>query len=91
MEDNKKMNSEHKIILDGRKNAIIEGVIETLHFDDTEICVLTSMGKLTLEGEEMKINEFSENSGKMTVTGNISAFYYIGNSDAKRGLFGRKK
>ena len=91
MEEIRKAEREHKISVANRHNAVLEGISETVFMDDREVVVITPIGKLTVEGENLKVSEFSEGSGKMILEGKISAMVYSGDTEGKRSIFGRKK
>lgn len=86
----------HKVILDNREYASIEGVIHVESFDDQEIVLDTEMGVMTLRGEDMKIKQYDQEQGHLTVEGMIVSVLYApgkgrasGKSRQKGGFFDR--
>jgi len=80
----------HSIFLTDRKKAEITGILEVESFQDSCIILSSSLGELSIEGEELKIDSFSVDSGKIIVTGSISGLFYYENTKPHSGLFGRR-
>ncbi|MGE5561121.1 MAG: sporulation protein YabP [Chloroflexota bacterium] len=66
----------HKLVLDNREFASIEGVIHVESFDDQEIVLDTEMGIMTLRGEDMKIKQYDQEQGHLTIEGMIVSILY---------------
>lgn len=75
-EKNLRQDYGHKVVLDNREFASIEGVIHVESFDDQEIVLDTEMGVMTLRGEEMKIKQYDQEQGHLTVEGVIMSVLY---------------
>ena len=45
----------HKIIITGRTQGIISGVLDVIEFDNNMVNLDTSMGRLIIKGREMKV------------------------------------
>ncbi len=80
----------HGLTLNGRRELSLFGVADILAFDSEEAELQTVMGKLTVEGEELKIGVLDTNSGEVTISGKISALVYREDGEAKRGFFKRR-
>lgn len=77
------ISQKHNINIENRKNAIISGVKEVLEFSSEAIDTVTSMGNLSIRGENLKICGFNAGVGELEITGLIVAFVYT--TDTKKG------
>lgn len=75
----------HNIMLENRKSMLITGVKEVVGFNDEEIDLITTMGNLSLRGNNLKIGGFSNEKGELSLTGLIIAAVYT--TDTKKSSF----
>lgn len=66
----------HKILLDSRKRGSITGVADVISFDLKEILLETSMGMLTIKGQDLKVTRLSVEKGEVDLTGQIESMTY---------------
>jgi sporulation protein YabP len=66
----------HKLALNERKNLTMSGVTEVVSFDETAVVLKTSLGLLTVQGQELKLKTLSLDGGQVAVDGMISALIY---------------
>lgn len=66
----------HKLTLNERKNLTMTGVTEVVSFDETAVLLKTSLGLLTVQGQELKLKTLSLEGGQVAVDGQISALIY---------------
>ena len=78
----------HNIIVEDRKKFTLTGVKEVLSFDENTIDLETSMGRLAVRGENMKLGQFDTEKGDVTGSGEIFALVYTA-SDSSGGFFSR--
>ncbi len=71
-----RMNFPHKLTLNERKQLSITGVSEVVSFDDTSVLLHTSLGNLTVHGQELQMKNLSLEGGQVTVEGRICALVY---------------
>ncbi len=76
MQQNDFSKTSQNIILENRKKLMISGVKDIDSFDNDVISALTSLGRLIIKGSELKINEFTVETGDVSVEGNISSIFY---------------
>lgn len=76
-----------KIIITDRKSTVLDGVENVLSFDESYITLSTSLGELNIEGDGLKIENLSKESGEITVSGRICALYYKEKKSKKRKVF----
>ena len=81
----------HSICIRSRQSAELEGIREVVSFDETGILLQSSDGELTIEGEGLRIDRFSVESGHVTVAGKINALYYTERkANGRRSIFSRR-
>lgn len=75
----------HNISIENRKNTSICGVKEVVEFSSEAIELVTSMGNLSIRGNDLKIDVFDATGGNLAVSGLIVAFIYT--TDTKKSSF----
>ncbi len=88
-EKNSQPEQEQKLILSDRKHLSISGVNDVLRFDETTASFQTSLGKLTIKGENLRMETMDVESGNVILKGKISALAYMGDSPEKSGFFNK--
>lgn len=85
----------HSVIIRDRKRAELSGICEVENFNDTEIDLLSLSGAVVIEGDSLKIESFSVETGKIEIIGSITGLYYYEKTDksaTRRGtLFARRQ
>ena len=76
----------HNLILKERNSLIVSGVRDVSEFDDIKVIITTEAGDLTVEGEKLHINNFSQESGELDMNGRINTLIY-NEPSAKDGSF----
>ncbi len=66
----------HKLTLQDRKSLTMTGVAEVISFDESLVVLNTSLGVLTVQGQELKLKTLSLEGGQVAVDGQISALIY---------------
>ena len=66
----------HKLTLNERKSLTMTGVTEVVSFDETAVVLKTSLGLLTVQGQELKLKTLSLEGGQVAVDGEVSALVY---------------
>ncbi len=66
----------HRLTLDARKSLTVTGVTEVLRFDDTAVALRTSMGELTVYGQDLQLKNLSLEGGQVAVAGTVAAMIY---------------
>lgn len=80
----------HKLTLNSRKELSMTGVSEVISFDENAVVLKTSMGLLSVHGQNLQLKNLSLDGGQVAVEGTISAFVYEEprKGGALRRLFG---
>ena len=66
----------HKLTLDERQQLTMTGVTEVVSFDETAVVLKTSLGLLTVQGQDLKLKTLSLEGGQVAVDGQIVALIY---------------
>ncbi|MCQ2448965.1 MAG: sporulation protein [Clostridia bacterium] len=66
----------HKLFLLGRERLELTGVQEVCAFDEETLSLATTLGRLTVKGERMKISVFHRETGDFCAEGKFHAFAY---------------
>ncbi len=78
--------------LKARALLTLDNAIDVLAFDDCTVTLSTSLGVLTVDGEELHVKKMDMESGQFALEGKISGLYYADDRPAHRkGLFGKRK
>ena len=78
----------HNIIVEDRKKFTLTGVKEVLSFDENTVLLETTLGKLAVRGEELKLGQFDTQKGDVSGTGKIYALVYTAD-ESTGGFFSR--
>lgn len=66
----------HKLTLNERKNLTMTGVSEVVSFETNAVVLQTSLGLLTVHGQELKLKTLSLEGGQVAVDGQVNALIY---------------
>ena len=68
----------HSVSLDEREKLTVTGVTDVLRFDDSTAVLVTSCGKLTVKGSNIKVVSLAVDAAEKSVCldGNFSSFEY---------------
>lgn len=79
------MQSSQRITVTDRKSVEIDAVTSVRAFDEDGVLLETPLGKISVEGHDMKIENFEKASGKILITGNVIGVFYLEKADKKKG------
>jgi sporulation protein YabP len=87
-----KENMRHTALTVKERNKItLNGVTNVVTFDNDYVTLETNEGKIFIEGQGLKIESLSQESGEIHITGRIDGVFYAKEKKAKNGfarLFG---
>ncbi len=66
----------------------MEGVNDIRGFDDGYVSLDTVSGKISVEGNDLKIESLTKEGGTIYITGDVSGVF-ISSDEKKKGIFGR--
>ena len=88
MEIKKEMKIEDKkssLSLENRKKLTINGVIEVINFNESQILLNTDVGTMIIRGQELKMNKLDVQNGDVVIAGKLDSFIYTNDkSKAKK-------
>ena len=66
----------HRLVLEQRGHMSISGVESVDSFDESEIVIQTSQGRLVIEGDDLHVGKLSLEAGEVTVYGLVISLKY---------------
>ena len=82
---------DQSVHMSGRTRIELTGITDVESFSDTSVIACSSLGNISIDGEELKIESFSSDTGRLIVNGNLYGFCYFGREVRRRGLFSRNR
>lgn len=71
------------IILENRNKLSISGVIDVFSFDDQIVILETTLGMLTIKGEDLRISKLSIDTTEVVIGGTINNLAYTEKTEKK--------
>lgn len=75
----------HKLTLNERTQLTMTGVHEVLNFDENVVLVRTDLGKLLIQGQDLKLKTLSPEGGQIRIEGSVTALQYEQSRDSRGG------
>ena len=84
-------NKPSNLTMENRANLSVTGVVEVIRFNEDEINLNTTMGKLTIKGKDLKMNKLDVQNGDVMINGEIYYIVYSGKEikKEKESIIGR--
>ena len=79
------MESKQQIVITDKNKVEIDAVTSVRSFDEDGVLIDTSIGQISIEGRDLRIENFEKSSTKILISGNIIGVYYLEKRDKKRG------
>ena len=73
----------HTVNLTERKNLVVSGVKKIDNFDSTEFLLETTMGFLTIKGNDLEIVKLDTYQGNVSIKGKVDGLLYTDSSLVK--------
>lgn len=84
MDSNSVLTNEiQNIVLENREKLNVSGVKDVLSFDDQMIIVQTTLGLLTIKGDNLRVNKLNIDTSDFSVDGKISSLTYSNSENFK--------
>ncbi len=83
------LRKKHGIILEDRKSLILTGVKDVSGFEDQKVVLITELGELIIKGNELRINDFSNDTGEISLEGSVDSLIYSEEDQPKGSFFSR--
>ena len=77
------------VIIESRKKLNVSGVKQVISFDEETVLLDTSLGRMTVKGEDIKIESFNTDTGDLTAAGTVHAVVYMAGRDSGGGFISR--
>ncbi len=84
---NNDSHTEQSIVLRDRARMELSGISDVESFSDTSVIALSSLGNISVDGEGLKIESFSTDTGRLVICGKLDAVCYFGRRAKRRRLF----
>ena len=78
------------LIISSRESLNCDAVRDVEEFSEEYVIINTDYGKLSIEGENLRIKELNEKECKISIIGKISGLFFRDESE-KAGFFKRRK
>ena len=79
------------VTMQDRRHLEMTGINDVESFCDTEILLSYDGGSISIEGEELKVELFSAETHKLTVSGLVNCLEYFGTTPKTKGKFWSRK
>ena len=89
MQKNEQTNRPHSFVLEERKVLKATGILDVEGFDDTKIYAMLEGISFTVGGKNLKVTNFSAETGELRIEGEIDSVVYSAALSRKAGFFAR--
>ena len=77
------------VIIENRKKLYISGVKQVISFDEETVLLDSTLGRMTVKGEGVKIENFNTDTGDLSASGTIHAVVYMAGRESGGGFISR--
>lgn len=89
--DNEIRDAEQNVRMFGRSRMELTGITDVESFSDASVIACSSLGNISIDGSDLKIESFSAERGELTINGSFDGFCYFGREVRRRRLFSRDR
>lgn len=89
MQSSSRSTAEHTLVLTERTAATLTGVEDVECFNEQIVVLRTTLGSLTLTGENLNISRLDLEDGRLVVEGEIASVEYSRRKRSGGGFFGK--
>ena len=79
------MQGNHTVCISNRERVEIDSVTCVRSFDDDGVLLESSMGMISVDGRELRIENFEKATSKILIVGQIFGVYYLEKRHKKKG------
>ena len=79
------MQNTQKILITDKNRVEINSVSSVRSFDEDGVIIDTSLGLISIEGSELKIENFEKATSEILITGNILGVFYLEKKEKRKG------
>ena len=77
-------NISHKLTLDNRKEVLLTGVKDVVSFDEKEILLQTSEGRLQIRGSQLHVKGLDLEKGEAVLAGHVDSLVYLSKESPRK-------
>ena len=77
-------NISHKLTLDNRKEVLLTGVKDVVSFDEKEILLQTSEGRLQIRGSQLHVKGLNLEKGEAALAGHVDSLVYLSKDSVRK-------
>ena len=77
-------NISHKLTLDNRKEVLLTGVKDVVSFDEKEILLQTSEGRLQIRGSQLHVKGLDLEKGEAVLAGHVDSLVYMSKDSPRK-------
>ena len=77
-------NTKHDVLIKSRKRMEMTGISDVSSYDESEIIVQAQNSDVSIEGQNLKIERFSSESGELILNGSITGLFYHSKREVKK-------
>ena len=70
------------LVITDRKLMTLNGVEDVISFDDAGITMKTTLGTLSVDGNDLHISKLNLDGGEIAIEGTVNGLYYIAEADS---------
>lgn len=74
-----------KLTLENRENLNVSGVRDVESFSETAVSLDTTLGRLLIKGENLRINKLNVDTGDLNLLGKVNTLEYAKNTKRQKG------
>ena len=82
------IDNKQTLLLENRKKLTVDGIINVESFSEDYLRLSSKLGKIEVEGSNLKIEELRQENGKIYITGEITGVFY-GDNKTSKTFFGK--
>ena len=79
------MQNTQKILITDKNRVEINSVSSVRSFDEDGVIIDTSLGLISIEGSELRIENFEKATSEILITGNILGVFYLEKKEKRKG------
>ncbi len=88
-EEQNNIAADNNIVIENRGRISVSGVTEVECFNEQQVVMGTTLGKLTVHGDDMHMEKLSVDSGDVLIIGSIDSVEYEDVQEERGGFFSR--
>ena len=79
------MAASQKIVITDKSKVLIDSVTAVKSFDEGGMLIDSAFGMISVDGKDLRIENFEKATSEILITGNIYGVYYLEKKEKKKG------